>query len=691
MASLEQLIQQNINPFDPTTFKPGNFWKELQNQDQEVSSIHQGVIDSVEETLAALVRDRQTRTLMLLGDSGSGKSHLLGRLKRQLNDRACFAYVGPWPDSQFIWRHVLRQTVDSLLEIPDGQSDPQLIRWLKGLEIFKKKGFAKRLMGERGVFIRDLRASFPTGLYQAKEFFGVLYDLLNPDLRMLAYDWLRGEDLDEEDLKLLRVNRSVESEDAAQKMLGNFGRIADSTQPIVICFDNLDNIPNLPNGKPDLQALFNVNSTIHNEGLNNFLILVSIITSNWRNNNGTVNHADLARVNQKLVLRTITLDQAEALWKSRLHSLHMQTDPPPSSPIAPLTRAWLEHYHPGGKVLPRVALMLAEQLIRYFKQAGKLPNIPEKQPVSSKPHAKPADVPDVPDNLRASFELVWQKEFKEVGRSLTRIAQFSSPELIRRLQEVLEALAVENIQLAVLPSPKYGSYSLGYQRSERVGVVWTEDGSLTAFCSVMKACQKMTAQRDCLYLIRSGRLGTLKNRGYQIFQDIFEADEHIHIKPDLASVQYLETYHRLVNAAAGGELVVGSKIPHVPQLQALIRESQVLDDCSLLQQLEIVNSATHETVETVTASKPRDGSGGDREPVKPPSYVEAAQRYILNLMATQFMIGMQTVIESTQEQVPAMSVDEMDNLIQSLCQTNRIRMLDPNANRENQLLCWVPA
>ena len=200
MSSIEQLVRQNLNPFDPTTFKPGNFWKETQDETQEVASIHQGVVDGVEQTLEQVRGDRQTRTLMLLGDSGSGKSYLLGRLKRRFNDRACFAYVGPWPDSQFIWRHVLRQTVDSLIEVPDNQQEPQLIRWLKGLDVLQRPGMATRLLGERGAFVRDMRASFPSGLYRPKEFFGVLYELLNPENRIVAYDWLRGEDLDEQEI-----------------------------------------------------------------------------------------------------------------------------------------------------------------------------------------------------------------------------------------------------------------------------------------------------------------------------------------------------------------------------------------------------------------------------------------------------------------------------------------------------------
>ena len=65
--------------------------------------------------------------------------------------------------------------------------------------MLKKGGLAKFLMGERSVFVSDMRNSFSSGLYRPKEFFGVLYELLDPKTRMIASDWLRGEDLDDED------------------------------------------------------------------------------------------------------------------------------------------------------------------------------------------------------------------------------------------------------------------------------------------------------------------------------------------------------------------------------------------------------------------------------------------------------------------------------------------------------------
>ena len=674
VPSIEQLVRQNINPFDPTTFRPGNFWKETQDKNKEVSSIHIEVLDSVEQTLGLLLRDRKTRTLMLVGDAGSGKSYLLGRLKRKLNNKACFAYVTPWPDSKFIWRHVLRQTVDSLLETPEGQNKSQLMCWLNGLEVLKRQGLAKRIRGERSVFISDMRASFPSGLYRPRDFFGVLYALLNESTRVIATDWLRGEDLDEDELKRLKVRSSLDSEDAAQKILGNFGQIADSTQPIVICFDNLDNIPSKANGKPDLQAMFNVNSTLHNEKINNFLILVSIITSNWRDNRGAIAHADRDRIDKELYLRLINLDEAEALWASRLQPLHAEASPKPVSRIAPLTRDQLEHKYPGGKVAPRECLILAEELIHTFKKQGSLPNI-SKTVIENN-----ADVV-FDQQSAASFELAWEKEFQETGQQLSRVAQYSSPELVRKLQEVLEALAIPEVRPGVLPSPTYESYSVGHQKSgRRVGIVWTEDSNLTSFCNVMKACQKMLDKgvRTHLYLIRGANLGTPRNRGFQLFKAVFDDSQHVHIRTDLESVQYLETYHQLVNAAASRELVIAAQTPNIAQLQILVRESGVLNGCKLLQQLNVVQN-----------------SGPDSEPVMEadgpdPIDVEAAQKYILNLMTTQSMMGMQALISSVGEHVRSLNTEDIENIIDTLCDANKIQMLDPTARPENKLLCWVP-
>ena len=138
MVFINDIIKREVNPFDLINLKPGDFWEEQQDSTQMVESIHQKVITEIEEYLDLVAKDNRSRSLLLLGDSGSGKSYLLGRVKRTLNPKAFFAYIGPWADSDYIWRHILRSTVDSLLRIPEGQQESQLILWLKNLSAFTR-------------------------------------------------------------------------------------------------------------------------------------------------------------------------------------------------------------------------------------------------------------------------------------------------------------------------------------------------------------------------------------------------------------------------------------------------------------------------------------------------------------------------------------------------------------------------
>lgn len=696
MESLEQLVQRSINPFDPATFKPGNFWQEQPNLSQEVSTLHQEAIAAVEAILAQVQHDQRSRTLLLAGDSGSGKSYLLGRLKRQLNRRAGFAYIGPWADSQYLWRHVLRSTIDSLMQTPAGHSESQLLRWLNLLPGLSDRANRPREQ-QRSSLVASLRASFPSGIYNAKEFFGVLCDLSDPQLQPLACDWLRGDDLDETDLSALRVRGSIDSEDAAQRILMNFGRIAAVSQPIVLCFDNLDNIPQQAGGTPDLQALFNVNSVIHNENLQNFLVLISIITSTWRQAHAKVQPADKARIDQIVSLKAIDLDQAAALWASRLAGLQQQAGQVAAAhdraaAIAPLRQDWLRAKFPGGRALPRNVLMLGQQLISQIKTAGRL----EPPPPPLAPHLPPPPPPPRPHARAvetASLRLLWEKELEKGRDRIRHVGQLSSPELIWRLREALEALQVGELKTPLLKGSKFAAYSLQYASPVSTGLIWSEDRNMTSFYHIMRACEKTLQQQRCdrLYLIRAADLGRPSSKGHQIYRQVFAYANYLHIVPDLGSIHCLEAYHSLVNAAAGGELVVGHTTPTVAMLQQMVRQAGCLDSCSLLQELEVVpeGGLTQSPASTVETKPPQPTKAQPSAPAASPESL--ARSYILNLITTQGLMGLQVLGENIRAQVPELSEAAVAELIEQLCRENQIQRVDPNAAYTAQLICWVPS
>lgn len=659
MTSIDWIIKCEANPFDSTTVKPGNFWQEQQNIALDVDSIHQEALSEIVALLDRVAGDRRTRTIILCGESGSGKSHLLGRIKRTLNPKAFFSYIGPWNDNDFIWRHILRQTVDSLLKVPEGQQESQLLLWLKSLSVFKERGFINWILSDRQAFIHQLKKTYASGIYNSNEFFGVLYDLLNPELRFLAYDWLRGDSLQEDDLKALRVKNAINNEDAAKNVLANFGRIAAETQPIVLCFDNLDNIPCSPDGFLELQALFCVNSTIHNDHLKNFLVIVSFVTDTWRRNKNRVQPSDLARIDVEISLKPITLDQAEAIWKFQLAPLHQLADVQPASPIFPLNRQALDETSPGGKTLPRNTLTLGRKLFQDYKEK-----------IAGGTTSKF-------DNTLAYFQLLWLDEFNEVQQKITRIRQFSSTELIGMLQKALSALQVGVIQPKLLSSKSYATFSVSYQqsgKSGKIGVVWVEEPNMNTFCHVMKDCNEVVQKNLCetLYLIRAESVGKQGTKGNKIYQQLFTNSQHYRIEPDLTSILYLATYTSLVNAARAGDLIVGDKIINLQELETLIRQSEILRECILFQNLGIFTSKT-------------SGRNGTEEKL-----LKQVKEFLLNLVETNQFLGRKTLIDNIKKQFAQVKDSQVGELIQQLCQEKKIQILDPKAKPEAQLICFIP-
>lgn len=670
MATIDNIIKSEVNPFNLINIKPMNFWEEKQNPSLTVDSIHREVLSEIEEFLDLVMIDHRSRSILLTGDPGSGKSHLLGRLKQTLNSKAFFVYIlCDWSDSGNIWRHVLRCTVDSLIQIPEQQQESQLILWLKSLSAFTKRNLKKRLfndsiwellLSDRQKFIKHLKETYKTArIYNPDIFFGVLHDLTNPELYSLACEWLRGDCLSEESMQALKVKYCIETEDEAKSILANFGRISTETQPIVLCFDNLDTMPKLPDGFLDIQSFFDVNTTIHGESLKNFLIIISVITNTWNRHINRIQPADKAGIHKLIRLKPITVEQAETIWAYLLKPLHQQANPRPESSIYPLKRNVLEQNFPSGKTYPRNAINLG--LIEY--QNYKLSLLSEN---TTKPVIERS----------AEFQLLWQQEFKKIQSKIGKISLLPATDLIKMVQEVLEALQVKSIKPKLLKG-KYTSYSLSYQapgKQEKIGIVWTEEANMTSFFHIMNACQKAIQENICkkLYLIRISSVGNAKLAGYKIYNQIFKGTNHHHIKPNLISVHYLATYHSLVNSAIAQELVLGANTITLQELQSLTRETKILNKCALLQDLEII---------------PQQGSDSDDRNGK--KYLLPVKDFMLNLVKTQSYMGVATLIGQSVAQFPEVEETDLQLLMDSLCQEQKVKIINPKANLQERLIYFV--
>jgi Cdc6-like AAA superfamily ATPase len=672
MTSIDEIILRSINPFD--NFRSVNFWHKQQQSEPTVDSIHKEAITDIEKILDQVAKDHQTRTIILDGDGGSGKTYLLGRLKKKLNHKAFFVYIPPFPQTDHIWRHILRYTVDSLVQVPNGKKDSQLLLWLENvLNSIKERSVKDRifkddvldlLRSDRKKFINKLRDIYKqAGIYNADIFFGVLHDLTDTKLYPLACEWLRGDDLSEDSLRDLGIKKSIETEDAARETLANFSRIAGDTLPLVLCFDQLESIALLPDG---IQALFNLNTKLSSEN-SNLLVIISITTNTWESNKSRIDKTHKDRFDKKVDLKPINLNQAESILASRLYSLHHQANFQSSSPIYPVQKEYLAKEFPGGKTSPREVIKFGQFVFQEYKKWLANPTHNERFTLTL---GDSEGETDKHLKLLAPFKLLWHDEFNKIQTRITKLRILSSPHLIKTLQETLVALELQGVKSPFLTGTKYASYSLEYKLSTtsgRLGVIWSEDANMTTFFYVMQACKKVVEKDNSLklYLIRAEELGNQKNQGNKLFLDIFTGSSHDHIKPDITSVHYLETYYSLVRDAREGDLVIGNQTINLKDLQMLIRESRILEECLLLKRLSIIKNGI--------------------EPPPPP-----IKDFLVNLVSTQLFLGRETLIKNTMNAFNTVNESQINVFIKQLCQEKKIQILDPKAKPEAQLICLVP-
>jgi len=634
MPTLDQLLKQEINPFDPSTSKAGNFWYEQPSTFSVINSIHQEVIDKISELLKEIKRDRKRRTVLLQGDTGSGKSYLLGRLKRELQSQAFFVYIDPWISRESIWRHTLRCIIDSLTCIPEAQEESQLILWLRDLVYRSDNQINRR------TFISNMKAAHPNVKWNPGTFFGILYSLTQPNLYAIACEWLRGDELDDDALKRLQTKTLVNTEENAQNLIKNLGVVAASTKPIIICFDQVGASGSRnADGTVDLQPLLSLNTMLHNQKSNNFLIIISVVTDVWQQQR--LEEPDLARIDNHVVLNKINLEQARAILESRLYPFHQRASDQPASSIYPLTDEDLKRNFPSGNTTPRNVIKVGERLIR----GGNVDTV-------------------------AAFKMAWLDQYKNLQKQVKTIQQYSSEQLINILKIALECLQIEGIQNNIFADKtKFNSHTISYlsSQSAKIGVIWNEESNLNTFAALMRKVQKLNQKSDFkkLYLIRQQNIGGDRNKGYKILEEVLKHNSNKHLIPNLESVLYLVTYCKFYNAATIQELTIGDEIPNVNRLQELTRQSEVFNKCDLIQQL----------IKFL--------------PPLPP--LDEIKEFLFNMVQTQLFIGRQVLTDKTlAEFSDQTSLTEVNHAIEQLTQEKKIKIINPSEPIESQSICLPP-
>lgn len=336
------------NPFrSPIVSDP---WKSLE---ADVPAINQKAFARCCEAIAAARAQGQTTGVLVHGAAGSGKTHLLARLRDHVAreaeadgpggmEEAVFVSVQLQTSAKMIWRHLRRCLAADLLRRGVG-SVSQFERLL--LHQLTKNGL---IAGAGHAWLEQVRKDAHSA-DQLCETLDSLFELIDPrgqigyKLRRViaslllkrhlteAKAWLRGESLPKAALQKLEIDASANNDEEAgeaeeqddqdtQVVLGLCG-LATAELPMVFCFDQVEALQTHAEDQSGLFAFGQMISEL--QAATRHLLIISCLQSAFLNSlSRAVRRADFDRIRSfdEVALNPLNEEEARQLIKARLDS-----------------------------------------------------------------------------------------------------------------------------------------------------------------------------------------------------------------------------------------------------------------------------------------------------------------------------------------------------------------------------------
>lgn len=335
--SLPAIIQ---NPFRSSIV--GDPW---QSPETDVTSVHKDAFEKCCAALAAVRANRRTTSVLVHGEPGSGKTHLLARLRARIAQEAeadgpgglqeaIFISVRLQTGARMIWRHLRDRFASDLLRpASDGRS--QLERLL--LHRLSESGLVE---GDLTAWLqrrrKDLAATNAPCL-ELEELFDqtdaagrighnlrvALGHLLLRRHRSLAAAWLRGESLPVSALQRLEITSAQdgdeELEEEARRIALALDSLATPETPIIFCFDQVEALQASSQETDGIFTFGQMISALHDE-TRHALLISCMQTAFLDILRGAIRGSDYDRLREfaEVILSPLTWDDASQLIKARM-------------------------------------------------------------------------------------------------------------------------------------------------------------------------------------------------------------------------------------------------------------------------------------------------------------------------------------------------------------------------------------
>lgn len=363
-----QFLKQQQNPFSNAVVK--DVWEDI----IDVPEINKRVTDQIYAALKYVQEQNGNQELLVLGEPGSGKTHLLARIQRRAEKyhKFLFVYVKPIGDIIKINQQILRELMTSLLKKAEGRTLSPLFQFTT-VVIYQHlvKSQQQEMVPEEfqplltsldpknpienlWQIIKDLAVATREQLFEIiihsitaenpqidATFLRVLFRLSDNDLQSWAQSWLKGVDLPETDLGRLGVTQSLNTEDLAGEVLQSMFSLAQG--PILLCIDQLESMYVRFAEEKGIGLLFDNLTNYYNQ-FQNLAILIACNTTYWSEYiEPSLIKSAIDRIDIKESLKSLSREESVALVSKRLEPLWQQSGIPPPYVTFPFADDYIYH------------------------------------------------------------------------------------------------------------------------------------------------------------------------------------------------------------------------------------------------------------------------------------------------------------------------------------------------------------
>lgn len=491
-----------------------------QSPPADVPTIHGRAFDLCMRDYEVVAQEHLSWSVLLHGEAGCGKTHLLSRFRRWLSAEmstksstppAVLVAIRMETAPSQIWRHVRRRFAEALTRRAANGVSP-----LDGI----LERFAANSEGDvrEAIEAADIRNI-------GQELTKVLEHFKEGRHRPLCRAWLAGEGLSDTDLQLLNLSpaRPEEideefGEEVSRRVVLAITRLA-SPSPVVFCFDQVEALGIAQQGTGNFAPFSRMGATLV-DGANNVLLISTVLLTFVRALEDGSMRSDYQRVSKSIMeLQPLDLKQGRALIDSRLSLIPEleEENPIPDESL----RAFYAEQH--GRCNARRLIHEARKLFADWQKLE--PPVPTP----------------MPEFLQAEFEQRWANAAIRKGTEQTNAL------LAHGLPVAFELLGKKTAGMG-------GRVTVG-EGGSRVDIVFLNQPSMQGLASALRNLLKRQPADKPLCLVRDQRLpisatATLTKQRLKEF----EASGGRVVRVEAEALAALDAMRQLLTAATSGDL-----------------------------------------------------------------------------------------------------------------------------------------